>query len=197
MGPELTAALERLSCADAFRLLYGAYQYLRELPEVVPSSTQALLRQLRQGEAQTLLFAVKKMLEEQEEVRLAVAGRHTHPGKSQRETLVNELQQFLYWPCLIAAGRGVPGEVLRTAEFLERGAKGQEPAKREVDYGGLSEVAVLRRAAVSAGRAVAEFNATHPEVPAIETREVILADLRQMAGKDYLKDYLTRRAGHS
>ena len=78
MGPELTAALERLSCADAFRLLYGAYQYLRELPEVVPSSTQALLRQLRQGEAQTLLFAVKKMLEEQEEVRLAVARQGLH-----------------------------------------------------------------------------------------------------------------------
>jgi hypothetical protein len=190
MDPELTAALERLSCADAARLLYGAYEYLRDLPHEVPSATQALLRQLGKGEAEALLFAVKKMLEEQEEVRLVLAGRHTHEGQSRRETLINELQQFLYWPCLIAVGRGVPYEVIRLPEFLERGLNGQEPAKQDVDEGGLSEAAILRRVAASAGRAIAEFNAAHAELPPVTAREIVLADLRQMAGKDHLRAYL-------
>jgi hypothetical protein len=130
------------------------------------------------------------MLEEQEEVRLVLAGRHTHEGKPLRETLLNELQQFLYWPCLIAVGRGVAYEVVRLPEFLERGLSGQEPAKQEVDEGGSSEAAILRRAAASAGRAIADFNPAHPECPPVQAREVFLADLRQMAGKDHLRAYL-------
>jgi hypothetical protein len=187
---QLIAALERLSCADACRLLYGAYQHLLDLTADAPSATQSGLRRLRQGHAETLLFAVKKILEEQEEVRCVLAGRHAHEGKSQRETLVNELQQFLYWSCLLAVGRGVAYETLHLPDFLERGLNGQDPTKREVDEGGLSEAAILRRAAARVGRAVAEFNAAHPEEAAIDVREVALADLRQMAGKEYLRGYL-------
>ncbi len=192
MEDELSAALERLSLEEAFRLLYGAYEYLARLEEDVRSSTRDLLRRLRAGEAEAVLLCVKKMLEEQDEVRLVLAGRHAHDGQSPRETLVNELQQLVYWPCLIAAGRGVAAEEVRFADFLSAGQSGRDSGKAEYDDGP-GEVAILRRALAAAGRAVASFNGQHPEGPHIDLREIALADLRQMAARDYLRPYLTAR----
>jgi hypothetical protein len=190
MADELTAALARLPCEDAFRLMYGAYVYLAGLEGPVPSSTHSLLRRVRDGQADAVLFCLKKMLEEQEEVRLTLAGRHCHEGRTVRQTLVNELQQLLYWPCLIAAGRGADYEAVRLPFFLAQGLAGREPTKGEFDDTGRDEVAVLRRAAVAVGRAVAEHNAGERGA-AIEVREVALADLVQMAAREYLVPYLS------
>jgi hypothetical protein len=186
----LIGRLERLPADEAFRLAYGAYLHLAGLGDEVKSFTRQLLRRVRAGEAEAVLYCVRKMLEEQDEVRQVIAGTHRHEGQSARETAVNEVQQMLYWPTLIAAGRGVAFEAVRWMEFLGAGLAGREPSKEDYEEGGRDEAAVLRRALTAAGRAVAEFNQRDPAGPAIEAREVALADLRQMAGKEYLASYL-------
>lgn len=195
MASELSAALEALSLGDALRLMYGAYCHLGRLEGEVASSTRGLLRRVKNGEPGAFVFCLKKMLEEQEEVRLTLAGKHRHEGQSPRATMVNELQQLIYWPCLLVAGTDVPYEVIEAPAFLEAGLSGRDPAKREVDAGGRDEVAIFRRALAGAGRAVAEFNGGRLALPPIEPREVPLADLRQMAGKDYLIPYLRAELG--
>jgi hypothetical protein len=189
MEGELTAALERLSPEEAFRLAFRAYQHLAGQEGDFGSATHGLLRRLSAGEAEAVLVCVKKMLEEHDEVRLVLAGRHGHAGLSPRETLINELHQLLYWPSLIAAARGVAAEEVRFANFLTAGANGREPDKGEYEAGGRAEMAVLRRTLTAAGRAIAAFNREHGG-RAIEPREVALADLRQMATKEYLAAYL-------
>jgi hypothetical protein len=191
---DLTAVLERLSCEDAFRLLYGAYDYLGQLPADVHSATRSLLERLEDDEPEAILQCVQKMLEEQEEVRLVLAGRHAHPGQSPRQTLVNELQQTLYWPLLIAVARAVPYETLRLPDFLRAGLEDRGPSKKETAGAAQAEAVILRRAAVAAGRAIAEFNRQHPD-QAIDPREPALADLRQMATKEYMLPHLRARLG--
>jgi hypothetical protein len=190
MSRELTAALERLGAEEAFRLMYGAYLHLARLEGEVASATVALLRRLRAGEAAAVLHCVKKMLEEQDEVRRVLAGEHRHEGQTARQTLVNELQQMVYWSALTAAARGIEAEVIRLADFLTAGVEGREPDKAAFEEGGHAEVVILRRTLTAAGRALAAFNRAHP-AEAVEPREVAMADLRQMAERDYLSGHLS------
>jgi hypothetical protein len=189
MEGELSAALERLSAEEAFRLVFGAYGHLARLGEDVRSTTRDVLRRLAAGEAATVLACWKKVLEEQDEVRLVLAGRHAHVGQTPRQTLVNELQQLVYWSCLPAVARGLDANAVRFTDFLTAGLTGREPTKGDYDDGG-SELAILRRALAAVGRAVAAFDNSHPDAAPVEVREVALADLRQMAGREYLADYL-------
>jgi hypothetical protein len=190
MEGELNEALERLSVEEAFLLVYGAYIYLARPEGNFLSSTRELLRRLGAGDVEAVLLCLKKALEEEDEVRRVLAGQHSHEGQAPRDTLVNELQQLLYWPCLIAVGQGVAADAVRFVEFLMAGLSGREPEKSEYEQGMASAGVILRRLAAAAGRAVAAFNQGHPEVRPIELREIVLADLRQMASREYLAAYL-------
>jgi hypothetical protein len=189
MSRELTTALERLGTEEAFRLMYGAYLHLARL-EGAASATAALLHRLQAGEAAAVLYCLKKMLEEQDEVRRVLAGEHRHEGQTARQTLVNELQQMVYWTALPAAAWGIEAEAIRLADFVNAGVEGREPDKVAFEQGGHAEVVILRRALTAAGRALAAFNRARP-AEAVEPREVALADLRQMAERDYLRRHLS------
>lgn len=187
MEDKLIHALEKLALEDAFRLLYGAYEYLRDLPGEVQSSSRALLHRIRANDLSAVLYCVRKMLEEQDEARLALEGRHVHEGTSLHETLVNELQQSIYWPLLLCVGRGVNFESVKAGVFLKVGLAYRDPEKSEYEEGKCDEVAVLRRVLVRAGQALTNYNNVHCH--RIDPCEVLLTDLKQMAKKEYMAAY--------
>jgi hypothetical protein len=189
MAPELIDRLEALSLEEAFRLLYGAYCYLARLEAPVPSPTRELLRRLRGGEASAVVYCFKKLLEEHDEVRRVLAGRHAHEGRPLRETLVTELGQVIYWASLLVAAREVPFEELQALAFLDAGGRSPEVGKHEIEAGGRDEVTILRRTMADVGLFLRDFNRTRQGAERVEAREVLLADLRQVARKDYLAPY--------
>jgi hypothetical protein len=194
MADRLIAALAALSTEEAFGLLYSAYEYLGQSGAEAASFTARVIARLRAGDMDTLLLCLRKLLEEQDELHGVLAGEHAHEGQTPRQTLINEAQQSLYWPALLCVARAVPYDEIDMPAFLQRGLAGKRVGKRAFDEGGKSEVAVLRRALVAVGRALAAWAAAHPE-EAVEPTEVAVADLREMAGKDYLRGWLSAQLG--
>lgn len=152
---------------DEFRLLYATYEYLAsEACAGAESSTRRLLEAVRRGDADVMLRCFAKLLEEQAEVDGVIEGRHAHEGQTRRETMLNELQQSLYWAFVLAVGRGVSAD--------EAFASG-----------------VVHQAMRFVADRVERYNRAHPD-EAISEREVALADLRQMASRPHLAAFVAR-----
>jgi hypothetical protein len=175
MDERLRAALEQLDAEQAFRLLYGAYEYLAsDACTGVDSGTRRILERLRGADEAALLSCGCKLIEEHRELKAAEQGNHDHPGQSRRETLINEAQQVLYWATLLVVARGVPFDATLPA--------GTDSSDGEI----------LARIRSSVTESVRLYNDRFPD-ECVEVREVALADLRQMAQKDYLLPYLRGR----
>jgi hypothetical protein len=164
----LRAALERLDAEQAFRLRYGAYEYLAsEACAGVDSGTRRLLDRLRREDEAARMNCALKLQEERRELREAEQGEHRHPGQTRRETLLNEAQQVLYWATLPVVATG-----------------GSNPEPHGAD--------LLATALQRVAETVRLYNEHFPG-DKVELREVALADLRQMAEKDYLAPYLREK----
>jgi hypothetical protein len=185
MDDRLTAALERLDAEQAFRLLYAAYEYLAsEACAGRESGTRRMLERLRAGDEEARRRCWLKSQEEQQELEQAREGKHHHPDQTRRETMLNEAQQSLYWVILPAVARGVVFDEVIREGWLPTWTIGAER----------HEVVMLAMALHGVARSVQMYNHHFP-AEAIDVREVALADLRQMAEKDYLAAWLRQRLG--
>src|SRR5262249_57172084 len=81
-------------------------------------------------------------------------------------------------------------DAIQFTDFLNAGVEGREPDKAAFEQGDHAEVVLLRRTLTAAGRALTAFNRPWPG-EAVEPREIALADLRQMAERDYLSSHLS------
>jgi len=184
MEAELTDPV-RESLEEDFRLLYGAYVRLgSEACASVTSGTRHRLLQVRAGDTAVILECTAKLLEEEHEVRLVLAGRHEHEGQSRRQTMTNELVQMRYWPMVLAVGRGVEAGEVEFARFLLAGMRLQEPGKAAFASTGRAEATILRRALFVGGRLLHGYNQSCSS-EAIDPHEIVMADLAQMMAKGY------------
>ncbi len=186
MDDRLIEALEHLDAEQAFRLVYAAYEYLASEACVgADSSTRRLLERLRAGDEEALRHCRTKGTEERKELQAARQGNHHHEGQSRRETMLNEAQQSLYWTFLPVAARGVPFEEVIREGWLPT-AEPSDPERGDIQ--------LLALAIQNVALSVQVYNRRFP-AERIDVREVALADLRQMAKKDYLATWLRRRLG--
>jgi hypothetical protein len=188
MHERLTEALERLDAEQAFRLLYAAYEYLAsEACAGVDSGTRRLLARLRGGDAEALSCCLAKWEEEQKEAHGALEGRHRHADQTSRQTMLNELQQWIYWAILPAVAQGGTFDDMIREAWLPSSAPGRE------QLSGLNRLAGTLNGAATL---VHHYNLRYP-ADRIDVREVALADLRQMVQKEYLASWLRERLGCS
>jgi phosphoribosyl-ATP pyrophosphohydrolase len=184
MDEELTDPV-RESMEEDFRLLYGVYVRLgSEACASATSTTRHRLLRVRAGDTSVILECTAKLLEEEHEVRLVLAGQHAHEGQTRRQTMINELMQMLYWPLVLAVGRGVQADEVEFARFFLGGMRLQEPGKAAFASTGRAEAAILRRTLFVAGRLLYCYNKTWSS-EAIDPHEIVMADMAQMVAKGY------------
>lgn len=185
MDADLLSALQWLSAEQSFQLVFDAYDHLASpaLTGADASQTRQLLLRLRAGDSEAALGCVAKMMEESDEVRGVMMGTHKHADRPLRETLVMELTQVLYWPSVLAVGRGLRWEQTGLPAVLANtpGTGSDRPEAR-----------ILRKAFGFLMTAT-DLYARVASGDTLTSAEVALAELAQMSEKPYLAGFLRER----
>jgi phosphoribosyl-ATP pyrophosphohydrolase len=99
---------------------YELYERIRDDDKITSdiSNTKKLILKLMQNDNKTKEYCIKKMLEEEKEVKDAIEGKHFHQNMTKREILVNEISQYIYWQTVIAVSQKVKYEEFNEEEKI-------------------------------------------------------------------------------
>lgn len=97
---------------------YKIYEYIKGSSNITEemSNTKKIISKLVAGDKNAEEYCRRKMLEEWQEVKDAMVGKHFHENMTKREILVNEISQYIYWQTIIAVSKNTSCE-----EFNEEG----------------------------------------------------------------------------
>jgi len=202
MSEYFESRIASLKPEDAFRIMFGAYEFLRDLSESPGSGPYDLLKKISEGDPETIINCYVKMREEQDETHHAIAGTHLDEGYTQRENVINEAEQSIYWSGLVVVGRRAEYNAVELPRFIYMGFEGAYPIdvpkaewKSGVEGSPTEKTVVaFRRSLVTAGRYLHDFNERWgSELGSIEPRDLAVWDLRQMAERKYLQPFLVEK----
>lgn len=170
------------------RLLYGAYEYLREHDLAAQSTTSRLLHE------RDLAVLAGRVADELAELRGTVAGTHGHGGG--RDDVVLEAYQSLYWLIVLAVAAGDRYDDLQPHEAMiplsSSGAahdywRGDEGVRSgEGDEWAWLDDPRQRHAAIRQGVSLVAAECSHGGV---DVAEAVARDLRELRSKPYLQPY--------
>lgn len=188
MDNQFITDLRKLSLKDLFEINYKMYEHLRD-NDFSESGSSQLMRKIMQGDySHSISKCMRKMKEEQEEAREAVRGKHVHEGQTKRETVINEIQQSIYWPTLIAVAQRVTYPQIDYSGSMMKGFRWTPVIKEELE-GRTKIVTVLNGVAYDGGWLLNEYNMDNPS-SIISPSDIPLHDLKQMHEKAYLRQFL-------
>ena len=101
---------------------YRIYEYIRDNENITGqmSNTKELITKLMSGDRKTRRYCQSKLLEEKNEMKSAMQGKHFHKGMTKREILVNEISQYFYWSTIIAISRKIAYDEFDAQEKVQK-----------------------------------------------------------------------------
>lgn len=182
--------LESLSLIQLLEIRHNGYKYLVN-SKSVNSYTQETIKNIANDDSQVLINCFIKTLEELEESELAIVGKHKHDNQTQRETIINEIQQSIYWPTIICVSNGDDFKKIDYIKYLELGLNNleitKEQLKENLEKTDSKAIILLRKILVIAGQNITKYNYIKKEN--LELKEIILQDILQMTAKEYFNKY--------